>query len=482
MQFKQSIRDFPQMVKLGEETPSFAFNRFKQGLQFVPVDDGGFSLRVDRQRLEYQGRRRSHRFTILGDTAFEYDCILKREPDSNVIRLRIEGAEHFDFFRQPDFVKEPFLQGSYAVYKKQTLMGEGTGKLCHIHRPEIIDARGRRCWGSLAVVGNELQITIPEQWLSEAAYPVVVDPVIGSAAVGSQYEYYVSIYGYMPLWCIDSILLNKVLISERIDTNGTFYVYKNEDFGEEYRIIDTCPCMYNNVNNLPNTRISVNEELIIDPYDYNEAGWLHAGIGKNYPINEGDYIWFGVRGNNLQIRFDYGGILESYDAWGPNYYEHKLVPDYLWDNSYTQSLTTHLIREIKASMYINFELQGNNHITTLVETVRVNSNLSKAQTFFRRGAETVRINMALNASFVIAKICHVIDSVRVNTKIFSSKVVLIKLTDLLKAEGSVIRKLFISLRIVTNSFVRSYFNKRFLNSRIEIILKSRIGESNRSEQ
>jgi hypothetical protein len=86
----------------------------------------------------YKGWRRSHRFTILGNDAFEYDVILEREPESNVVSLTMEGAENFDFFRQPDFLKEPLLAGSYAVYKKETLIGEGTGKLCHIHRPEII--------------------------------------------------------------------------------------------------------------------------------------------------------------------------------------------------------------------------------------------------------------------------------------------------------------------------------------------------------
>ena len=183
--FHQSLRDFPCPVVLGEKTPSFGLHRYRQGLRFIPPDDESFTLRGDKQRLIYKGRRRSHRFTILGDCSFEYDCILLKEPESNVISLRMEGAENFDFFRQPDFVSEPFLKGSYAVYKKETLIGEGTGKLCHIHRPEIIDARGRRCWGDLAVVGNELRVTIPEWFLSEAKYPVVVDPTIGTSTVGS---------------------------------------------------------------------------------------------------------------------------------------------------------------------------------------------------------------------------------------------------------------------------------------------------------
>jgi hypothetical protein len=169
IRFRQSVSDFPLIVSLGDKMPSFGLSRWGGGgLRFKPPDDEGFTLRGDRRRLFYKGRRRSHRFTILDDTAFEYDCILNREPESNVISLLIDGAEIYDFFRQPDFVPDPFLKGSYAVYKKETLIGEGTGKLCHIHRPLIIDARGRRCWGELAIAGNELRITIPEQWLSEA--------------------------------------------------------------------------------------------------------------------------------------------------------------------------------------------------------------------------------------------------------------------------------------------------------------------------
>jgi hypothetical protein len=51
--------------------------------------------------------------------------MLEKEPESNVISLLLEGAEGFDFFRQPDFIKDPLLAGSYAVYKKETLIGGG---------------------------------------------------------------------------------------------------------------------------------------------------------------------------------------------------------------------------------------------------------------------------------------------------------------------------------------------------------------------
>ena len=107
--FLQSKNEFPMMVTLGDKIPSWALKRWRGngGLRFLPSDDEGFILRGDKRRLEYRGRRRSHRFSILGDGAFEYDVVLLREPESNVISLRMDGAENFDFFRQPDFVSDP---------------------------------------------------------------------------------------------------------------------------------------------------------------------------------------------------------------------------------------------------------------------------------------------------------------------------------------------------------------------------------------
>jgi hypothetical protein len=142
----------------------------------------------------------------------------------------MEGAEQFDFFRQPDFLKNSLLAGSYAVYKKETLIGEGTGKLCHIHRPEITDSRGRRCWGDLSVFGNKLRITIPETWLCEAKYPVVVDPTIVTTTVGSQNQWYdPDNEATISLMFELSIAVNRFLVSETINGTCAAYVYTNED-------------------------------------------------------------------------------------------------------------------------------------------------------------------------------------------------------------------------------------------------------------
>jgi hypothetical protein len=300
MIFKQSLQDFPLTVALGTGTPSFGLQRNRQSLRFVPPDDEGFTVRGDRRRLWYKGRRRSHRFTILGDTAFEYDCILHKETDTNVITLLIDGAEHFDFYRQPDFVRDPFLKGSYAVYQKTTLMGEGTGKLCHIHRPLIIDALGRRCWGDLAVAGNVLRITIPEWWLAGAKYPVVVDPTVGTSTVGSQFK---DIEGEILLFDCQ-MPVNRFLISEVINGTCTAVFYTDRDDTE----VGGRPVLYSDNGNKPQTRKSMNEGLVDLRVTSNKPkGWRETTFKSNGSIASGSYVWFGLFGEYMWYpRFDYG--------------------------------------------------------------------------------------------------------------------------------------------------------------------------------
>jgi len=82
------------------------------------------------------------------------------------------------------------LKGSYAVYRKNIVAGSGTDKICHIYRQKIIDVGGRWVWDGLDVRGDRLLITISEDWLVYAKYPVVVDPVIGTDTVGTRSEWH----------------------------------------------------------------------------------------------------------------------------------------------------------------------------------------------------------------------------------------------------------------------------------------------------
>ncbi|AEF81454.1 hypothetical protein [Leadbettera azotonutricia] len=359
MTFRQSLTDFPLTVDLGREVPDWGLTRWgKAGsvppLRFRPPDDGeGFSLRGNRRQLLYRGRKRSHRFTILGGDRFEYDCILNKEPESNTVCLIMDGAENYDFFRQPDFVRDPFLKGSYAVYKKETLIGEGTGKLGHIHRPKIIDNRGRWVWGDLSIAGDRLCITIPETWLAEAAYPVIVDPVIGTNTIGSQYLWDNDPPEPMiPLMNEIAMPVNRFLVNETI--NGTctakFYVYSSEEPES-----GGYPVLYSDNSNKPLTRKSKGESYIdLQVKSGKPAGWRSGTFQSNGSIASGSYIWFGLAAVYFwYTRFDYGlksfhddwdceTIPNTYPIYNANYYQNfkmSMYFEYTSAQNYTRMLT-----------------------------------------------------------------------------------------------------------------------------------------------
>jgi hypothetical protein len=330
------------MVTLGEKAPLWGINRWAgAGLRFVPPDDEGFTLRGDKKHLLYKGHRRSHRFTILGDTAFEYDCILNREPESNVITFLIEGADHgspvesFDFFKQPDSGQDPLLAGSYAVYKKEPLVGnggmsEGTGKLCHILRPLIIDSRGRRCWGDLSVAGNNLSITIPASWLSEAKYPVTVDPVIGSSTAGA-YHFFYYIYDGEYKECIQQWQkegYSAAEIAENLEDWTVMPSAYNELFFNRWTSPETfqglckvffhvaamhsgdphvfAPVFFNDSKNIPNTRISSEEYGYLGTKNKGPFGWNTVTFRVQNTVEAGSTLWLGLTTSGIGISFDYG--------------------------------------------------------------------------------------------------------------------------------------------------------------------------------
>ena len=498
--FRQSLNDFPCPVTLGKTTPSFGLHRYKQGLRFVPPDDEGFTLRGDRQRLVYKGRRRSHRFTILDDGAFEYDCILNREPESNVISILMEGAEQFDFFRQPDFVKEPYLKESYAVYKKETLVGEGTGKLCHIHRPEIIDARGRRCWGELSVVGNELRITIPEWWLSEATYPVVVDPTIGTTTVGSQY-----LVEYDPPddpwidFCMECVIgTNRFLVSEAINGSCSAYIYTNED---TYGDAGGRAIVYSDVSNLPNLKISKQESFIDFEINGSKSkGWRSGTFMSDGSIASGSYIWFGVAAQFFWFpRFDYG--FRSVDCyWDP----WEEIPDLfpkgkydMWEDTLKYSM---YFTYTSAQNYIRTLTQGvtlsdsrkltANYKRSLTQTADVDSFLGRNSSLFKKIQEAVQgldnnstlclFSRALQENVTITELYRhygaffrgLLENVEVESRTKGGFAFFTYIVDTVHAAGVGFRGLVLVVRIVTGVFVRDYLISHFLKAKSELILKS----------
>jgi len=473
--FCQSLTDFPCPVTLGRVAPSFGLHRFKHDLRFVPTDDEGFTLRGDKRRLLYKGRKKSHRFTILGDTSFEYDCILLKEPESNIITLRMEGAENFDFFRQPDFIREPFLKGSYAVYKKDILVGEGTGKLCHIHRPELIDARGRRCWGELAIVGNKLHIIIPEKWLADAKYPVVVDPTVGTTTIGSQTEYYYANddYWYDALLELD-IVVNRYLLNDTLNGTATAYVYTYDIDSEG----DCVPLLYSDNSNVPLTRRSINEGVIdIEVTRNKPAGWRQANFSTNTSIAAGNYIWLGIYAFFFYFRFDYANkayytgynyVPQSFPNTFPvpnvnDYYNHKV------SLYFTFTVSQNYVRTLTQGVKLTDtrRLTGN-YYRKSTQTVNINSFLKIFETFYRKCIMTVYNTMNLNRLPVFIR--NVTENINVTMDFFQSLLFARKCNDDVNANSqngrifNVIRIIHDNLNFTDNNSISILYLRRVPDS------------------
>lgn len=83
--------------------------------------------------------------------------------------------------------------GSYAIYHENcppNITGGKeyrVGKLCHLYRPKIIDSTGKSVWGSwnLDKELGIINLTIPQDFLDNAAYPILIDPDVGYTTAGA---------------------------------------------------------------------------------------------------------------------------------------------------------------------------------------------------------------------------------------------------------------------------------------------------------
>lgn len=117
---------------------------------------------------------------------YEFEVVLKKKPKTNKIEFTLVDKD-VEYFYQPELTPEEIEQGasrpdevvgSYAIYAKtpKTNWVGGKeykcGKVGHIYRPKIIDAKGTEVWGDLHIENGILSVTIPQQFIDEAAYPI----------------------------------------------------------------------------------------------------------------------------------------------------------------------------------------------------------------------------------------------------------------------------------------------------------------------
>ena len=195
-------------VEAHRDRPAVTLSKWN-GEAAMTVAYGDINAEGSRQfltdRVEWKGDSEElHAYPLpagdgMEDGGFEIEIILDEIPATNVFEFTIEGAEDLDFFYQPALTDEESAEGavrpenvigSYAVYHKTKAnhrVGDtnyATGKAYHIYRPKAFAADGAEVWAELSYSDGVLAVTVPQEWLEKAAYPVVVDPTIGSTTIG----------------------------------------------------------------------------------------------------------------------------------------------------------------------------------------------------------------------------------------------------------------------------------------------------------
>ncbi|OQX53188.1 MAG: hypothetical protein B5M48_03820 [Candidatus Omnitrophica bacterium 4484_213] len=136
---------------------------------------------------EVQGKDRIYVLNEHG--GLEFDVVLKSKPDTNLFEFPFVSKNLSFHYQSGDKDCPDKLVGSYSAYHKAKQGGKyKTGKVFHIYRPKIIDSKGNWVWGKLNIDEKNkiLSIEIPQEFLDNAAYPVIIDPTFGYTAKGSK--------------------------------------------------------------------------------------------------------------------------------------------------------------------------------------------------------------------------------------------------------------------------------------------------------
>ncbi|MFA5128108.1 MAG: hypothetical protein WC457_03870 [Patescibacteria group bacterium] len=285
---------------------------------------------------------------------YEFEFALKTKPSTNVFEFDI-ATENLEFFYQPplnvemsdpscsptechEYHRPINVVGSYAVYYKGGLQGDysamggknyGTGMAFSIYRPQAFDASGRYTWCELNIdeVSGKMTITVPQYFLDEAVYPVIVDPTFGNTTAGTSYTS--SINGRMVGSKFDS---GSGAAGATVVTT-TAYMYPDSGYYAGYGIYNSS---YNLVANSASTAVGTTK------------AWYAYKLSTSPTISSSTY-WLLKNDNDSQNYF-------YYTTGATNQSLSKTQTYGTWPSSFTSPT----LGALKYSIYATYNASSNN--------------------------------------------------------------------------------------------------------------------------
>lgn len=280
------------------------------------------------------------------DGGFKVDILLNEKPTTNVFCYAIQGAENYDFFYQPPLTKEelaegasrpPEIEGSYAVYHK-TLKNHqlgrenyATGKVMHIPRPQVwsMSDVDTKVWADMHYENGSLCVTVPQDFLDKAKYPVRVDPTFGYTSQGGTDSQISSVDG-------DELRAQLGTAPTGSLTSVSAYVRRNTvDANVQLEV-------WSDTGTVPNARLDGSENVAVTSTTYvlTTASVSENLTGLNYWVAvEGVY---GEAGSQTYVAYDSGsgtGATRPLATWSANTNRYSVYGTYT-EGIYTETYTT----------------------------------------------------------------------------------------------------------------------------------------------
>jgi len=184
---KQPDKFYPQ-VKICRWGNKDGTNECNVSIRLVSDDLKDKKPKLEDGKIKVKGyKTEAHFYEITeGEGATEFEIVLKEKPDTNILTFTLEDKD-VSYLYQPALTQEEIdegaerpenVEGSYAVYAKTPKINwtggkeYKVGKVGHIYRPKIIDAEGKEVWGELHIENKVLTVTIPQDFLDSAVYPI----------------------------------------------------------------------------------------------------------------------------------------------------------------------------------------------------------------------------------------------------------------------------------------------------------------------
>lgn len=169
--------------------------------------------------------------------------------------------------------------GSYAVYHTSKKNNQyETGKAFHVYRPWIEDANGDRVWGTVRYFGERLYVTVPQEFLNNAKYPVRVDPTLGYTTFGgTNYESDdKTVLSNFSTKRVGTIRIYNITVGYDVQANPLDYHFESGIYNSTEDFINSTST---GTYTCSNTRCDI---------------WQTNTFGGNYvEYSDSDYIWIG---------------------------------------------------------------------------------------------------------------------------------------------------------------------------------------------